>query len=69
MGDDQHLDKELSCSSCEEGPDPADVVEFKSAGSGHRSDVCSAALLIVQCHIKLSGSWRRRSSDVLDSDQ
>ena len=39
-GDDQRLDKELSCFTCEEGPDPADVVESKSAGSG---DVRGAA--------------------------
>ena len=33
-GDDQRLNQELCCAFCEERPDPADVVEGKSAGSG-----------------------------------
>uniref|UniRef100_A0A671TL64 S-arrestin n=1 Tax=Sparus aurata TaxID=8175 RepID=A0A671TL64_SPAAU len=37
-GDDQRLDQELCCVLCEERPNP-DVVEGKSAGSGHNSDV------------------------------
>ena len=32
--DDDCLDQELRCFPCEEGSDPADVVESKSAGSG-----------------------------------
>ena len=38
-GDDQHLDRELHLIFCEERPDPADVVEGKSAGLGHSSDI------------------------------
>ena len=30
------------CVLCEERPDPADVIEGKSAGSGHSSDVGAA---------------------------
>ena len=33
MGDDQHLDQGLRLVICEEKPDPADVIEGKSAGS------------------------------------
>ena len=29
MGDDYHLDRELRCVSCEEGPDTADVVVLR----------------------------------------
>ena len=32
--------QELRCILCEERPDPEDVLEKKSAGSGHSSDVC-----------------------------
>ena len=38
-GDDQCMDQELCCIHCEERPDPADIVNGKSAGSGHSSDV------------------------------
>ena len=38
VGDDQHLDQELHCVLCGERPGPADVVEGKSAGSGHSRD-------------------------------
>ena len=54
MGDDQRLDQELGCILCEERLDPADVVEGKSAGSGHSSEV--------------PHSRRRRYCDVLNSD-
>ena len=37
----------------EEGPDPVDVVEGQSAGSGHHGDVRGAAQLIVQYHTVL----------------
>ena len=37
--DDQCLDQDLCCVPCEDRPDPTDVEEGKSAGSGHSSDV------------------------------
>ena len=46
-GDDQSLDQELRCIFCEDRRDPADVVEGKSAGSGHSSDVVVPKLLNV----------------------
>ena len=36
------LDQELSCFPHEEVPDPLDVVESKSAGSGRRGDLRGA---------------------------
>ena len=47
-GDDQLLDQELHSVQCEESPDPADVVEGKSAGSSHSSDVGGAGQSIDQ---------------------
>ena len=38
VGDDQRLDQDLCCIFCEERPDPADLLQGKSAGSGHCSD-------------------------------
>ncbi|KAK0141269.1 hypothetical protein N1851_021711 [Merluccius polli] len=52
-GDEDRLDQELCCFPREEGPDPADVVESKSAGWGHRGDVGCAAQLIVQYHAEI----------------
>ena len=46
-GDDQCLDQELHCVFCQERLDPADVVDGKSARSGHSSDVVVLRLLIV----------------------
>ena len=43
----QSLDKELCCVFCEERPDTADVVECKSAGLGHSSNVVVLRLLII----------------------
>jgi len=37
------LDQDLCCFTCEEGPDPADVVDSISTRSGHRGDVGVAA--------------------------
>ena len=45
--DDECLDQDLCCFTCEEGPDPADVVETNSTRSGHRGDVGIAAQLHV----------------------
>jgi len=36
--EEEHLDQDLCCFTCEEGLDPADVVETNSTRSGHRSD-------------------------------
>ena len=47
MGDDQSLDQELRQIFCEERLDPVDVVEGKSTGSGHSSDVVAQRLLVV----------------------
>ena len=47
-GDDQCLDKELRRVFCEERPDPADVVEGKSAGLCHSSDVGRAGQSAVE---------------------
>ena len=47
VGDDQCLDQELHCVFCQERLDPADVVDGKSARSGHSSDVVVLRLLIV----------------------
>lgn len=41
-GDEQRLDQEMSCVLFEERPDPAGVLEGKSAGSGHSSDAGGA---------------------------
>ena len=41
----------------EEGSDLADVVESKSAGSGHRSDVGCAAQLVIQYDAAVPRSW------------
>ena len=46
-GDDQSLDQELCFIFCDERPEPVDVVEGKSAGLGHSSDVVVPRLLIV----------------------
>ena len=56
-GDDTCLDQELCCFPQEEGPDPADVVESKSVGSGHCGDVGRAAHLIVQYHAEVPHGW------------
>ena len=64
-GDDQSLDQELRCLLCEERSDPADVVEDKSAGSGHSSDVGGAGQSRITPRFL---SRRRRYCDVLDSD-
>ena len=47
-GDGQCLDQELRHIFCEERPDPVDVVEGKSAGSGHSSDVVVLRLLVIK---------------------
>ena len=47
-GDDQSLDQELRCVLCVERPDPADVVEDKSAGSGLSSDVGGAGQSVIE---------------------
>ena len=44
----QRLDQELCCIFCEERPDPADVVEGKSAGLGHSSDAGGAGQSVVE---------------------
>jgi len=51
--DDKRLDQDLCCFTCEEGPDPADVVESNSTRSGHRGDFGVAAQLVVQYHAKV----------------
>ena len=56
-GDDECLDQELRCFPPEEGSDPADVVESKSAGSGHRCDVGCAAQLVIQYDTEVPRSW------------
>ena len=43
--DDERLDQHLCCFTCEEGPDPVDVVESNSTRSGHRGDVGVAGSL------------------------
>ena len=58
VGGDERLDQELCCFPREEGPDPADIVESKSAGLGH----CSPALqsvgqLIVKDHAVVPLGW------------
>ena len=55
--DDECLDQELCCFLREEGSDPADVVESKSAGSGHRGDVGYAAQLVIQYDAEVPRSW------------
>jgi len=51
--DGEHLDQDLCCFKCEEGPDPAYVVEGNSTRSGHRGNVGVAAQLAVQYHAKV----------------
>ena len=43
----QCLDQELCCIHCEQRPDPADVVDGKSAGSGQSCDVRDAGGSVV----------------------
>jgi len=43
--DDERLDQDLCCFTCEEGPDLVDVVE---SNSGHRGNVAVAAQLVIQ---------------------
>jgi len=56
LGDDQCLDQDLCCFMCEEGVDPADVVESNSTRLGHRGDVGDVAQLVVQHYAKVSCS-------------
>ena len=67
-GDDRHLDQELRCILCEERPDPADVVEGKSAGLGHSGDVGGAGEFLADDHVLVPRSWWRRYCYVLDGD-
>ena len=57
VGDDECLDQELCCFPREEGLNPADVVESKSAGSGHRGGVGCAAHLVIQYDAEVPCSW------------
>ena len=57
-----------SCVSfCEERPDPVNVVEGKSAGSGHRSDVRGAGQSVVEDYVQVPHR-RRQYHDILNSD-
>ena len=67
-GYDQRLDQELCCILCEERPDPADVVEGKSAGLGHSGDVGGAGEFLADDHVLVPRSWWRRYCYVLDGD-
>ena len=67
-GDDECLDQELCCFPHEEGPDPADVVESESAGSGHCSDVGSATQMIVQDHAEVPHGGGTRYINALNSN-
>ena len=53
---DQCLDQELHCILCEERPDPADVVEGKSAGSGQSSDVGGAGQSAIKDNVQVPHS-------------
>ena len=59
--DDQCLDQELCCIFCEERPDPADVVDGKSAGSGHSSDVGGQGQSVVDGSHPGSSSFLRKT--------
>ena len=62
-GNDQRLDQDLCCIICEERPDPADVVEGKSAGSGHSSDVGGVGQSTVKDNVQVPQSRIRRYCD------
>ena len=64
VGDEQGL----RCILCEERPDPADVVEGKSAGLDNSSDIGGAGQPIIQDYAQVPDSRRRQYCDVLDSD-
>jgi len=51
--DDERLDQDLRCFTCEEGLDPADVVESNSTRSGHGGNVGVAGQLVIQYHAKV----------------
>jgi len=59
----------MCCFTCEEGADPADVVENNSTRSGHRGKVGIAAQLVIQYHAKVPCSGSRGDFDVLDGDK
>ena len=67
-GDDECLDQELRCFPREEGSDLVDVVESKSAGSGHRGDV-GCAVQLVQFDAEVPRSWGRNHHSILNSYQ
>ena len=52
----------------EERPDPADVVEGKSAGSGHSSDVGGAGQSVAEDYAHIPCSQWRQYPDILNSD-
>ena len=58
-GDDQCMDQESCHIFCEERPDPADVVEGKSAGLGHSSDVWGAEESVVENYAQVPHHQRR----------
>jgi len=67
--DDERLDQDLRCFTCEEGPDLAVVVESNSTRSSHRGNVGVAGQLVIQYHAKVPCSGCRGDFDVLDGDK
>ena len=68
VGDDQCLDQELRCVFCKERPDHVDLVEGKSAGSGHSRDVGGAGQSIAEDDGRVPHRRRIRYRDVFNSD-
>ena len=69
VADDERLAKEMHLIFCEERPDPVDIVEGKSAGLGHSSDVGGTGQSVVEDYARGPRCQRSQYRDILNTDR